>query len=44
MLISRLIQKITDPFEFQAALADLGLSPEDMPGLTRECRSSGIGR
>lgn len=39
----RLVQKLADPFDFQAALAGLTLAPEDLPGLTRERRLAGAG-
>ena len=40
----RLHQRILDPFGFADALAGLTLAPEDLPGLTRECRLAGVGR
>ena len=41
--IVRLTQRLTDPFGFRDAFAGLSLAPEDLPGLTRECRLAGYG-
>lgn len=40
---SHLIQRLTDPFGFHDALRGLSLAPEDLPGMTRECRQTGRG-
>ncbi|HET6404228.1 MAG TPA: hypothetical protein VFH78_06235 [Candidatus Thermoplasmatota archaeon] len=40
----RLTQRLTDPFGFHEAFAGLGLAPEDLPSLTRECRLVGSGQ
>lgn len=42
--IVRLAQRFTDPFGFRDAFAGLALAPEDLPGLTRDCRLAGSGR
>lgn len=42
-LVRRITNRITDPFGFHEALQDLSLAPEDLPGLTRECRQAGHG-
>lgn len=42
--LARLAQRLTDPFGFADALAEITLAPEDLPSLTRECRQAGSGR
>lgn len=41
--LRRLASRLTDPFGFHDALRGLSLAPEDLPGLTRECRQAGSG-
>lgn len=38
-----IVQRMSDPFGFEAALAGLTLAPEDLPSLTRDCRLAGAG-
>lgn len=42
-MLGRLLTRLTDPFQFAAALEGLGLNADDLPGLTRECRMTGAG-
>lgn len=41
--VSRLARRLLDPFGFDDAFTGLGLAPEDLPSLTRECRLAGRG-
>ena len=43
-MLVQLTRRMTDPFGFHDAFAGLSLAPEDLPGLTRECRLAGYGR
>lgn len=44
MSASRFFQTLQDPYGFTEAFRDLGLTPEDLPGITRESRLEGSGR
>lgn len=41
--LARIAQRLNDPYGFSQAFAGLALQPEDLPGLTRECRQAGYG-
>lgn len=38
-----MLARLTDPYGFSDAFRDLGLAPEDLPSMTRECRMAGSG-